>query len=385
MIRSAKMALILPLLAGAMPAEAKPLPDKAAIASTAQKAMAATGARGLAIAVIDHGKVVSVQSFGARNAKGDPLTPDTVMYGASITKALFGYFVMRLVDEGKVDLDRPIAAMLPKPLPDYGNLDAYGAWGDLAGDDRWRAITPRMTLQHSTGFANFSFLEPDGKLRIHFAPGSRYSYSGEGMILLQFALEQGPGLDMDHELQRLVFDPLDMPRTSLKWRPDFADNLADGWRLDGSVEPHDERSRIRVAGSMDTTITDLANFVAAFVSGTGLGEVARAELVQPQLPIRSATQFPVLQEDAPASEQIEGLSAALGVVTFAGPQGPGFFKSGYNDSTRNMLVCLERGQRCVLLLSNDARAEAASPMILRSILGETGMPWGWIYPGVKFL
>ena len=72
-------------------------------------------------------------------------------------------------------------------------------------------------------------------------------------------------------------------------------------------------------------------------------------------------------------------------MTFAGPQGPGFFKGGYNDSTRNMLVCLERGQRCVLLLSNDARAEAASPMILRSILGETGMPWGWIYPGVKFL
>ncbi|MDV2583583.1 hypothetical protein, partial [Alkalibacillus haloalkaliphilus] len=89
----------------------------------------------------------------------------------------------------------------------------------------------------------------------------------------------------------------------------------------------------------------LANFVAAFVSGTGLGEAARAELVRPQLPIRSATQFPVLQEDAPASEQIEGLSAALGVVTFAGPQGPGFFKGGYNDSTRNMLVCLERGQR----------------------------------------
>mgnify|MGYP000620860902 CR=1 FL=1 len=50
MIRRAKMTLIVPLLAGAMPAEAKPLPDKAAIASTAQKAMAATGARGLAIA-----------------------------------------------------------------------------------------------------------------------------------------------------------------------------------------------------------------------------------------------------------------------------------------------------------------------------------------------
>ena len=46
-----------------------------------------------------------------------------------------------------------------------------------------------MLLTHSSGFANFSWVEPDEKLRIHFEPGSRYAYSGEGIILLQFALE----------------------------------------------------------------------------------------------------------------------------------------------------------------------------------------------------
>lgn len=384
-MRLAKLSLIMPLLLGAPPAAAHTLPDKAGVAETARQAMTKTGARGLAIAVIDKGKVVSVQTFGDRNAKGDPLTPQTIMYGASLTKAVFAYSVLRLVDEGKVDLDQPIASMLAKPLPDYGNPDAYGNWGDLAGDERWRMITPRMVLNHSTGFANFSFLEPDGKLRIHFDPGSRYGYSGEGIMLLQFGIEKGLGLNVGQEVQRLVFDPLKMPDTSLVWRPAFAANLADGWELDGKAVPHDERSRVRMAGSMDTTITDLANFAAALVSGAGLSDAARAELLRPGLPIRSRSQFPTLAGDAPMAEQSPGVAASVGLITFAGPQGRAFFRGGHNDSTGNTLVCLEKGQRCVLIMSNDVRAEAAFPMIVKAILGETGAPWRWIFGDMKFV
>lgn len=61
-----------------------------------------------------------------------------------------------------------------------------GNWGDLASDERWKLITPRMAFDDSTGFANFAFLEPDGRLRIHFNPGTRYTNSAEGMMLLQF-------------------------------------------------------------------------------------------------------------------------------------------------------------------------------------------------------
>jgi len=215
------------MMPAASPAAA--VPNRATVARLAGEAMASSGAKGLAIALVDRGKVVSVQAFGERNAKRDPLTVDTIMYGASLTKAVFGYYAMMLVDDRKLDLDRPIAAMLPKPLPDYGNLDAYGNWGDLAGDARWRKITPRHLLTHSSGFANFSFLEPDGKLKFHFDPGTRYAYSGEGIILLQFAIEQGLRVDVGAEVSRRIFAPLKMNRTSLKWRPDFAANLADGW------------------------------------------------------------------------------------------------------------------------------------------------------------
>lgn len=84
-------------------------PPDARTAAAARAAMAKTGAKGLAIAVVDRGRVVSAQAFGARNAAGDPLTTRSIMYGASITKTVFAWLVLQLADEGKVDLDHPIA------------------------------------------------------------------------------------------------------------------------------------------------------------------------------------------------------------------------------------------------------------------------------------
>jgi CubicO group peptidase (beta-lactamase class C family) len=372
---------------GAVPVEAAAMPSRTAIDREARRAMDATGARGLAIAVIEDGQVRHVAAYGERNAAGAPLQPDTIMYGASLTKVVFAYMVMQLVDEGVIDLDAPISRYLPRPLPDYAGPeieDRYARWSDLAGDERWRRLTPRMLLTHSSGFANFGFLEPDGRLKFHFEPGSRYSYSGDGIILLQFVLEQGLGLDIGREMQRRIFDPLGMTRTSMAWRPDFAANLADGWRLDGTAEPHDERSAPRAAGSMDTTIADFARFAAAFVEGRGISAAARREMARPLLPIASASQFPVLQPDLPASQRRRGFAAGLGLLVFEGPQGPAFIRGGHNDSTGNIWLCVERRRRCVVILSNDVRAEAAFPHLAAFILGETGAPWDWLYAGMTF-
>ncbi len=341
-------------------------------------AMAETGAQGVAVALIDKGKVVSVKAYGARNAKGEPLTADTIMYGASLTKAVFAYLVTQLAAEKKLDLDAPVAAMLAKPLPDYGNLDAYGNWGDLAGDERWRKVTPRHVLNHATGFSNFSFLEPDRKLRFHFDPGSNYAYSGEGISLLQFGVEKGLGLSVEAELQRRFFKPLGMTRTSLIWQDSFGTNLADGWDESGKTEPHDDRSRVRAAGSMDTTIHDLAIMTAAMVRGYGLPKQWRVEYARGTQTISSKTQFPTFDNPAGPGEGTDA-KAALGVIAFTGPQGAGWLKGGHNEVTANTLVCLEKGQRCVLILGNDVRIEKAFPKLVRAALGETGVPYRWEY------
>ena len=338
----------------------------------AKRLMAAARVNGLAMAVIDDGKVVYANTWGWRNVeKGLPLENDTVMYGASITKFVFAYMVMQLVDEGRLDLDKPIRDYLPKPLPDY----AY--YASLKDDPRWEKLTLRMLFNHSPGFHNFGFLEPDQKLRIHFEPGSRYSYSGDGVILAQRVLEWGLGLDVEAEMKHRVWDRFGMTRTSLQWRPEWSANLADGYGADGSFEVHDERSTPRAAGSMDTTIEDLAKFYAGFMRGEGLSRRARAEMLRPQLAITTAAQFPILSEAVAPEMKPYALSAGLGVITFNSRYGPGFFKGGHNDWTGNQAICVERVGRCVIYLANDVRAESIFQRLTEATLGDPGFPWSW--------
>ena len=338
----------------------------------ARRMMAGANVQGLAMAVINDGQVVFIRSWGHRNVeKNQPLQTDTIMYGASLTKFAFAYMVMQLVDEGRLDLDRPIADYLSKPLPEYPFYEA------LRGDERWRKLTPRILLSHTSGLANFAFLEPDKKMRLHFDPGTRYAYSGEGFILLQFVLETGLGLKVGDEMQRRVFDRFGMTRTSMMWRADFADNLADGYGIDGAFEAHDERSTPRAAGSMDTTIADFAKFLAGFSRGEGLSAKSRAEMIKAQMAITTPSQFPTFLEATSSAMKAIKLSAGLGVITFEGPFGHAFFKGGHNDTTGNQTICVEQGRRCVLFLSNDVRAERLYQRLTATTLGDPGMPWSW--------
>jgi CubicO group peptidase (beta-lactamase class C family) len=366
---------ILLALTGCAPSPSAPhARDFGTIDKEAQRLMKREGVQGMAVAVIEDGKVAHVAAYGRRSVERDlPLTPDTIMYGASLTKTAFAYMVLQFVDEGKLNLDARVADLLPRPLPEYED------YTDLAGDERWRALTPRVLLTHTSGFANFRWLEADKRLQFHHDPGSRYGYSGEGFYVLQLIVEHGLGLDVGKEMQARVFDRFGMTNTSMAWRPDFAANLADGYGLDGSMEPHDERSGASAAGSMDTSIADQARLWAAVMRGDGLSAASRAELIRPQAPITSPHQFPTLTTGIEPRNAEIGLAAGLGVVTFRDTTGPAWFKGGHNDWTGNMVVCLEHGRRCVAMLANDVRAERIYPELVRAILGETRMPWRWEY------
>jgi CubicO group peptidase (beta-lactamase class C family) len=348
--------------------------DYKALDAEAARLMTVGKVPGLAYAVIEHGKVVHVSAQGWRNVdKKLPLTTDTVMYAASISKAAFAQYVLMLVDDGKLDLDTPIKAYLPKPLPEYPR------YADLAGDPRWETITPRRLLTHTSGLADQRFYDPDNRLRFNLEPGTRYAYSGEGINLLQFVIEQGLGLNVGDEMNRRIFVPLGMTRSSMIWRDDFAGNLADGYKADGSFEEHDARGSVKAAGSLDTSIHDLAQLTAAMVSGWGLSAKARTERTKPSFPIVSKTQFPpFLIVDNPDNARI-GLAAGLGVVVFDGPQGHAFYKGGHNDITDNQMICVERGERCLLMLSNSGVGARIFPPLLKAALGDVGMPWTWEY------
>ena len=136
---------------------------------------------GLAYALIENGKVKGLRTYGyAKVESGQALNEDTVMYAASLTKLVFATYVLQLVDEGKLDLDTPIGDYLAKPLPDYSGDSILETYADLKGDPRWKKLTLRMLLSHTTGLPNYRFFLPDGtfdreaKLKFFFDPNERY-------------------------------------------------------------------------------------------------------------------------------------------------------------------------------------------------------------------
>ena len=124
---------------------------------------------GVSIALIQHGKTIWVHGFGVKEAgTSQPVTGETVFEAASLSKPVFAYGVLKLVDQGKLRLDVPLTIYLPKPY--------------IPGDQRLAKITARIVLSHRTGFPNWR----DGdSLPLYFTPGERFSYSGEGYIYLQ--------------------------------------------------------------------------------------------------------------------------------------------------------------------------------------------------------
>ncbi len=380
-------ALIAHSLSGSAAMPATPPPVATAVSSydaldtRIKELMARNDVKGMAIAIIEGNEIRHIRAFGYANVEDQrPLKTDTIMYAASITKAAFAYMVLQLVDEGRIDLDRPIREYLARPLPEYsaGERD----WSSLEGDDAWRLLTPRMLLTHSSGLANLRWFEPDNDMSFHFTPGTAYAYSGEGFYLLQFVLEEGLGLDVKEEMQRRIYDRFGMSNTSMQWRDDFVDHLADGYTFDGSFVPHDHRDNVSASGSMDSTIADQARMWRGMMMGEGLSTEMRAEWTRPQVPIRTRSKFPtieVLGTYDPRGPQVH-LAGGLGVDTWRGPSGGFFAKGGHNDWTGNIVQCDEVNKRCVVLLGNDVRAELIYPAVVTMVLGDTRYPWWWTYP-----
>ena len=101
----------------------------AEIDATVTHLMKAAEVPGVGIAIFNNHKIAYLKTYGLRdNEKNLPLTPDSVMTAASLTKSAFATMVMELVEQGVVDLDKPVYQYLPKPLPEYT------FYRDLAGD-----------------------------------------------------------------------------------------------------------------------------------------------------------------------------------------------------------------------------------------------------------
>ncbi len=293
------------------------------------------------------------------------------MTAASFTKSAFAYMVMRLVDQGVLGLDRPVYQYLPKPLPEYDN------YKDLADDARYKKITARMLLDHSPGFPNWRWLEDDRKLRIHFEPGARFAYSGEGMNLLQLVVETITHKPLEQLMQENVFQPLGMTRTSMVWQDRFESDFANGYDEYGrSLGPHRNRTA-NSAGNMQTTVRDFSRFVQAVLSGEGLSKKSREAMLGPQIQIHSKHEFPSLNEETTDENDAIRLSYGLGWGLYWTPYGKAFFKEGHDEGWRNYTVCLDEKKNGVVIMTNSSNGEGIYKELLETLLKNTFTPIAW--------
>ncbi|HNG34825.1 MAG TPA: serine hydrolase domain-containing protein, partial [Blastocatellia bacterium] len=169
---------------------------------------------GLSAAIVNDGKLAWARSFGLKRAgANNPMDDNTLIAAGSLSKPVFAYGVLKLREEKLLDLDRP--------LVNYLNAS------DLPDDPRTKLITARHCLTHSTGWQNWRFQAGD-TLRFAFNPGERFSYSGEGMYLLQRVVEQLTGRGFEAFMRERVLDPLGMTRSTYLRLPGHDADVASG-------------------------------------------------------------------------------------------------------------------------------------------------------------
>ena len=204
-----------------------------------------------------------------------PIGEQSIFQAASLSKPLFAYIVMRMVDRGEIDLDTPIAL--------YTDIDRF--------DDKEMALklTPRIVLSHQTGLPNWaagpsSDEWPTSRITFKYPADSCFAYSGEGYAFLQRAVEALQGEPLDDIARREVFEPFDMPTTSYAWLPAYDSLAVPGYNRDGENRGQGRHPRANCAYTLRTNAIEYANFIRrGLLEGEGLSEAAHKEMFTQQV------------------------------------------------------------------------------------------------------
>lgn len=316
---------------------------------------------GAAVAVVRGGRVAWHKGFGVKNARTKESVDDsTVFEAASLSKPVFAYAVLKLVEQGKLDLDAPLSKHLPTPF--------------VEGDERLNLVTARMVLSHRTGFPNW---RPGGQpLKIHFTPGERFSYSGEGFVYLQKVVERVTGEPLDAFVRRTVFAPLGMHRSSFVWRDEYESAKAYAHDEAGEVAGRNKPPQANAAASLQTTAEDYARFVAAAMRGEGLKGATAREMLRPQVKADEGCRVCVNVEGAPRPSR--SISWGLGWGLQRTADGETFWHWGDNGNTKAYVVASPGRRLGLVFFANGANGLSVVHEIVAEVFGAEQPALAWL-------
>ncbi|MFN2315445.1 MAG: serine hydrolase domain-containing protein, partial [Gemmatimonadales bacterium] len=289
---------------------------------------------GVAVALVEGGQLVWAKEFGVLSARSKAkVTSETVFEAASLSKPVFAYAVLQLVDRGILDLDVP--------------LTTYTGRRYTEGEPLLERITARHVLSNTSGFPNWR--PRNLPLQVHFTPGERFSYSGEGYAYLQEAVEFTTGKSLEVLMQELVFEPLGMTSSSFIWRSMYEDRKATGHDEIGQPNIRREPPGADAASSLHTTATDYARFVAALLRREALAPTTYEDMWSPQVTLDATCMICIGQEmRLPSASLAWGLGWGLETATVDTT----IWHWGDNHDMHAFVLAVPARQQALVVLTN---------------------------------
>lgn len=350
--------------------------------------MAQQSVPGCAWALIEDGQVTTVRCYGVADARtGAPVTPETRFCWQSVSKSVAAWAVMKLVEDGRLDLDAPISRYLRRwtlPASDRFDLDLVtprrllshhagittagfrGVPADIPGYtllDAFEARLPPPNAEQKRHYAYWDLLE-DEPVTVTYPPGEAWHYSNPGFGLIELAIEDITGRTYAEVVQEALFDPLQMSGAGYGRRPGAPEAWPHG--RDGAPAG-DYRWLCGAAAGVFGNIHDLARFASAALRGP--------DGLPPGRGIVHASSLAVMHTPHGAADQVGDLAfqAGLGHLILEAGGLRNVHHSGGSIGWRSIYsIFPEQGAGICLLLNGEAANEVMSPAVQlwrRSVAG----------------
>lgn len=300
---------------------------------------------GLSIALVNDRNIVYHSTFGVTDIETEqPITQKTIFEAASLSKPLFAYFMMMMVEDGQLAIDEPIFPYLKAALGKEETIKQI----DPNALANYKTITPRMILSHQTGIPNWMHGKP---VTVAFKPGTGFSYSGEAYqhLAAAFGTKMGIGWGsaLDSMFIKKVAEPLGMDRSYYTHNDTIEKYVAKGHKDGVVTQVANKNEKVGPAHSLHSDAEDYAHFLIELMNPRYISEVTRNEM------LKEHTHF---KDNNHLKQEVGQTGWGLGMAQKPTEYGMMHMHTGNNHDFQAYMMILPEQQFGIVFFTNSNKA-----------------------------